>query len=148
MTYSLDFRRRVLALKEQEHLSYEETASRFRVGVASLIRWNSRIEPKATRDRLTTKIDMKALADDVKTNPDSYQYERAERFRVSQSSINKALKRLGISCKKTLSHPKADDDKRKLFINHIEEHDKLGREKVFIDESEDRVSLPQCLVPP
>ena len=43
---------------------------------------------------------MEALRKDVEKYPDSYQYERAERFGVWQSTIGSALKRLGISYKK------------------------------------------------
>ena len=43
---------------------------------------------------------MQALARDVAEHTDSYQYERAERFGVSQRGIALALKRLGISYKK------------------------------------------------
>jgi len=39
---------------------------------------------------------MQALARDVVEYPDSYQYERAERFGVSQRGIALALKRLGV----------------------------------------------------
>jgi hypothetical protein len=43
--------------------------------------------------------DMEKLKLDVKLYPDAYQYERAERFGVSQRGIALALKRLGISYK-------------------------------------------------
>lgn len=39
---------------------------------------------------------------DVEEHPDDYQWERAKRFKVSQSGINTALKRLRISNKKKL----------------------------------------------
>ena len=44
---------------------------------------------------------MEKLKQDVEQYPDSYQYERAKRFEVSQRGIALALKRLGISHKKT-----------------------------------------------
>jgi len=43
---------------------------------------------------------MEALKKDVQINPDSFQYERAKSFGVSQSAIFYALKRLNISYKK------------------------------------------------
>ena len=43
---------------------------------------------------------MEALKKDVETNPDSYIYERAARFSVSDSGMRDALKRLGFSRKK------------------------------------------------
>ena len=43
---------------------------------------------------------MEALKKDVDENPDSYIYERAERFSISASGMRYALKRLGMSRKK------------------------------------------------
>jgi len=43
---------------------------------------------------------MEALAQEVKNNPDAYQYERAARLGVSQRAIGNALKRLNGSYKK------------------------------------------------
>lgn len=100
MTYSADFRKRVLEIKEKEHLTYKETAKRFSIGMTSLVRWKDGFEPKRTRNRLAKKIDIESLRKDVEQYPDAYQYERAKRFGVSQGGIGNALKRLGISCKK------------------------------------------------
>ena len=61
MTYSVDFRRKALAIKEQENLTFEEAATRFGVGKASLVRWNARLEPCRTRQRPATKIGDEAL---------------------------------------------------------------------------------------
>ena len=83
MTYSTDFRQKVLAIKEQEGLTQAEAATRFGIGVASLTRWNKCLEAGRTRTKPTTKIDMKALEEDVKTHPDAYPYERAARLGVS-----------------------------------------------------------------
>ena len=103
MTYSIDFRSKALTIKKQEHLTYQETATRFGVGMASLIRWNARLEPQLIRHKPATKIHQEALLEDVKTYPDAYQYERAERLGVSRSGMGDALKRLRISCKKKRS---------------------------------------------
>ena len=100
MTYSLQFRQHVLKIRKQEGLSYAETAERFGIGIASLMRWNKRPEPKTTRNRAATKIDADALRRDVEDYPDAYQYERAERFKVSTRGICDALRRLKISRKK------------------------------------------------
>ena len=53
-------------------------------------------------------IDMAALARDVAEFPDAYQYERAARFDVSPKAICQALRKLWVTYKKTLNHPKAD----------------------------------------
>lgn len=100
MTYSLDFRMKVLSVKEKENLSFRKTAKRFHIGVASVMRWSKNPKPLETRNKPATKIDMEALEKDVQDNPDSYQYERAERFGVSQNGIWNALQRLNMSYKK------------------------------------------------
>ena len=38
MTYPISFRRHVLAVKEREGLTFAETADRFAVGIASVVR--------------------------------------------------------------------------------------------------------------
>ena len=100
MTYSLDFRTRVLAIKKEEGLTYEQAAERFKVGRASLLRWNKEIQPKTKRNKPPVKIDNDKLREDVAMYPDAYQYERAARFNVSQRGIGAALKRLGFTRKK------------------------------------------------
>ena len=102
MTYSLDFRKKVLTIKVEEKLSFETVAIRFGVGEASVFRWSKRLEPCKTRNKPATKIDMDALAKDVETYPDAYQFERAERLGVGRSCIGYALKRLKISYKKNI----------------------------------------------
>ena len=49
MTYSIDFRKKVLFVKDKEGLTIEEAAKRFDIGVASVVRWSSRLEPCLTR---------------------------------------------------------------------------------------------------
>jgi transposase len=104
MTYSIDFRRQALLIKELNHLSFEATAERFGVSKMSVFNWSKRIEARGTRQKPAMKIDMEALKRDVEQDPDTYQYERAERFGVSRRTIGFALKRLGISRKKKPSH--------------------------------------------
>ena len=94
MTYSLDFRRKVLSVKKKEHLSFAKVAKRFDVGLASVVRWSASIVPKKTRNKPTTKINMQALQKDILAYPDAYQYERAQRFGVSKNGIWHALRRL------------------------------------------------------
>ena len=110
MTYSTNFRQKVLAIKEQEGLTQAEAAIRFGIGVASLTRWNKCLEAGRTRVKPATKIDMEALSQDVKSYPDAYQYERAARLKVSQRAIGYALKRLGVSYKRNTV---ASESKRK-----------------------------------
>lgn len=100
MSYSLDLRKQVFKVKEKESLTFQETSERFGIPIRTLFRWQQRIEPKTTRNKPSTKLDIEALQKDVEQNPDLYQYERAKKFGVGQSTIFYALKRLGISNKK------------------------------------------------
>ena len=100
MTYSIDFRRKILEIKERDGLSFEQAAVFFGVGKSSVQRWTERLEPCPSRNKPATKIDMEQLAQDVALYPDAYQYERAERLGCSQRGIGEALKRLSISRKK------------------------------------------------
>jgi len=114
MTYSVDFRKKVLQIREAEYLSIEAVAIRFGVGKASVMRWLIELEPKKRRNKPATKIDMEALKKDVEYYPDSYQYERAERLGVSRSGIYWALKRLDITYKKNTDSPQ--NRRRKTLI--------------------------------
>jgi len=100
MAYSLDYRRRVMKIKSEENLTFEETSKRFGVSMRTLFNWKQRLDPKKTRERPAIKIDMQALAKDVEEHPDAYQYERAEKFGVSPWGIGLALRRLKVSYKK------------------------------------------------
>lgn len=105
MAYSSDFRKKVLEIKKAEELTLEETASRFKIGIASLVRWKINPTPKKTRNKKATKLDMQALSEDVKNYPDLYQSERAKKLGVRQSTIHYALRRLKLSYKKNSPTP-------------------------------------------
>ena len=100
MTYSSDFRRKVLSVREKEGLTIAQVAARFYVGIASVTRWIKNPDPQLSRNKPATKIDMEALARDVIAHPDAYQYERARRLGVSEKGIGHALRRMGITYKK------------------------------------------------
>ncbi|CAA2930088.1 IS630 transposase-related protein [Arsenophonus endosymbiont of Bemisia tabaci] len=51
MSYSINFRRKVICTMEEEGLSIRETVKQFRIGSASLSRWINQIEPKASTTR-------------------------------------------------------------------------------------------------
>jgi len=55
----------------------------FGVRTASVLRWQSTPKLAVTGNKPATKIDREALAKDLADYPDSYFYERAERFAVS-----------------------------------------------------------------
>jgi transposase len=75
-------------------------ATRFDVGIATVVRWMKRVEPQCIRSRPPTKIDRMALARDVREYSDAYQAERAQRLGVSEKGIGHALRRMNISYKK------------------------------------------------
>jgi transposase len=102
MTYPLKFRQHVLAIRQKEGLSFSQTAERFGVGMASVMRWAKNVQPVTRRNKPATKIDGERLAQDVLMYPDAYLRERAQRFGVSKTGIEMALKRLGLSRKKHL----------------------------------------------
>jgi transposase len=106
VTYSIDFRRKVLDTRQREGLSLAKVAKRFGVGLTTVVSWQMRIEPKRTRNKPTTKIDMEALRLDVERNPDTYQRERAIVFGISKTGMYHALRRLGVTFKKNTPPPK------------------------------------------
>ncbi len=100
MTYSLDFRKKVLQIRAQEGLSFEEAGERFGVGKQTIYRWSKCLEPKKTRNKPPTKINNDKLRADVAEYPDAYHRERAARLGVSKRGIGDALKRLELTYKK------------------------------------------------
>ena len=114
MTYSLDFREKVLLFRKKECLSYTELSKRFGIDRQTIFRWSKNPTPKTKRKKNAVKIDMEALKEDVRENPDLYQYERAKKFKVSQNCIHKALKRLGITYKKNVETPQSR--RRKAYV--------------------------------
>lgn len=83
-----------------------EVSERFSVGVASVKRWSKRVEPKPYERRKIRKLDPVLLAQDVRDHPDAFQYERAARFGVSPKAIWQALRKLGVTYKKSPGAPK------------------------------------------
>lgn len=107
MKYPIEFRTHVLTLRKKEGLTYEETATRFGIGRATLARWIKCVERKPYH-RAPNKIPDDALRVDVETYPDAYQMERAKRFGVTVEAICYALKRLGVTYKKSLKTSKGE----------------------------------------
>ncbi|WP_316358006.1 IS630 transposase-related protein [Candidatus Neptunichlamydia sp. REUL1] len=116
MAYSLDFRKKALSIRSKEKLSFAQAAKRFGVSINSLFLWSKQIEPKQTKNRPAIKIDKETLMGDIEEYPDAFCYERANRLNVIASGICSAMKRLKISYKKTLNHPKACEKKREIFF--------------------------------
>ncbi|WP_304052999.1 hypothetical protein [Nitrosomonas communis] len=62
MTYPSSFRCKVLSVRKKEGLTITQAAAHFCVGIASVTRWVKNPNPKQTRNKPVTKIDMIALA--------------------------------------------------------------------------------------
>jgi len=142
MAYSRDFRRKVLAVRNKEGLTIAEAAARVDVGSASVVRWIKNVErkPQGSRRR---KMDLEALRQDVLEYPDAYQHERAQQFGVAQNAIVVALRKLKVTSKKTLRHPKADEDERCIFRDKIAAYGSQHRTIVYIDESGFAQDMPR-----
>ena len=134
MAYSHDFRKKVLDIRERENLSIACVAERFNVGIASVVRWLKQIERKPQGFR-KSKLDLDQLRQDIFDYPDAYQAERAERFGVSRNSIRWGLKKLGVTYKKTLKHPKSNEDEGQKFQEKIDAYKAENRPLIYIDES-------------
>ena len=97
-----------------------------------------------TRDKPSIKVDLDALRKDVQQNLDHYQYERAKKFGVAQSTIAYALKRLGVSNKKTLFYPKVDETSRLIFQLNLFRYELIEKRPiVYIDERGFTVDTPR-----
>ena len=105
MTYSPDFRRKVLSIRESEGLTISQVSARFCVGIASVVRWIKRPEAQTKRNKPATRITNEALEKDIFEFPDAYQYERAARLGVSTRGIGHALCRMDVTFKKNSATP-------------------------------------------
>ena len=103
--YDIRFRKQVLEIRAKEGLSIREVAKRFGISFRSVVSWLQRLEPTVRRNCSPRKIDMVALAADVKRYPDSLLRERAARFGVTGTGIRHAFKRLKVTHKKKLRTP-------------------------------------------
>ena len=108
MSYSLDFRHKVLLVRKRDNLTLQQVSDRFSVGVASVVRWNKCTDIKAYKRHKIRKIDPDLLSEDIKKYPDAYQTERAGRFGVCQKAIWQAMRLLGVTYKKSLTAPKGE----------------------------------------
>lgn len=119
MTYSIDFRKKVLKIKDKAGLSFTAIAKRFDISKATVFRWSKKIELQKTRNKKAVKIDMEALKQDIKLYPDSYCYERAARLGASTTGIRDAQYRLGVTYKKN-SETSESGLRKKVYILPID----------------------------
>ena len=107
MTYPACLRRKVLSYKNKHNLSIRATAKHFKIGINSIVRWQTKPVPSKTKSRPALKIPEDALRKDVEDYPDDFLYERAERFSVTAVGIHLALKRLKLTRKKNTKASKS-----------------------------------------
>jgi transposase len=115
MTYPIQFRRKVLKIKEKEGLSFSEVAKKFSISKAAIFRWSQNIVPQKHRNKKWNKIDIIKLKKDIEDHPDSYCYERAKRLGVSATGIRDAQYRLGVSYKKNTKSSESRS-RKKVYI--------------------------------
>ncbi len=125
MRYSVQFRKKVLKLALSGE-NFIKLSKRFKISTTTMSRWKKEINSKLKRNKRAIRVDNEALKQDIQNHPDSYGYERARRLGVSASGIRYAKKRIGVTYKKTLNHPKAAPVKRSMFCQQI---DKLKKRR-------------------
>ncbi|MBH5330101.1 IS630 family transposase [Eikenella sp. S3360] len=116
-------------------MSCREVAQEFDIALSTIVYWKRPQTAKQPKQRAPRKISKEALLEDIAQYPDSYGYERAKRFNCSTDGIHKALRRYGITRKKTNRHPKADPTRRKRFLKRLHRFIRKNRPIVYLDES-------------
>ena len=96
--YSLNFINKVLQKCKQ--YSIRKLAEKYDLSPQTIQNWKKGKLPIGKRAKSNTKLNKDLLIEDVKSYPDSYQYERAERLGVSEACVWSNLKKLGITYKK------------------------------------------------
>ena len=114
--YNSVFIKKVLSLRKS--LSIRKVADKFNISTRTIQNWEQGKLPIGKRNKPNLSLDKSLLLDDVMQYPDAYQYERAERLKVSQMCIWYNLKKLGITYKK---NTKASQSRRRKAILISEE---------------------------
>lgn len=107
MAYSIDYRKRAVAYKQEGH-NFKELYEAFQIHPESYYRWkreleNGSDEPKPKQER-SRKIDKEQLRQAVEEQPDAYLHELAEPFNCTPQAVFYALKTLEITLKKRPLH--------------------------------------------
>ena len=96
-----------------------------------------------TRNKPATKINMDRREKDIERHADDCQWQRGKRFGVTQSVIHYALQRLGVNYKKTLQHPKTNQQAHLNFQQKIQAYQQAGNPIVYLDESGFAQDMPR-----
>jgi len=107
MTYSVDFRRKVIAFVKNGG-SQNEAARRFDISLWCVRNWLARedLQPRQKGVPRRRKLDKEALRTHVQNNPDALLRERAAHFGIHVSSMGWAMKNLKLTHKKRRSNTK------------------------------------------
>ncbi len=106
MAYSKDYIKRAVLYKQQGH-TFKELKEAFGIPSITYYDWVEKLKTgfefgaKAKHGR-NRKIDKEALKQAVKDNPDAFLKEHAEQYNCNPSAVCQALKKLGITRKKTI----------------------------------------------
>jgi transposase len=103
--YSEDLRMRAIKYVESGH-KYKESAERYGISERTICNWvRLKKESGSLKVEVVPRSPHKLHNDEllayVKANPDAFLREIAEHFGCSKSAVHKALKRLGVTYKKT-----------------------------------------------
>ena len=112
MSYSVDFRKKVVEEITIHSQRKKDTSKKFRISRSTLYDWLSKYNEnesleKKKYERKNAKINDVELKQYVEKYPDFTLEEYGEYFNVHSTSIHKALKRLRISYKKKRQHIKS-----------------------------------------
>lgn len=104
MTYSIDFRKRVIAFVHEGH-TRAETCRLFGINPTTLRKWENMLETQGnlvdkTRQCPPRKLPKDELLTYIEQNPDAYLREIADHFSCSINAVWKALKKYGVTLKK------------------------------------------------
>jgi putative transposase len=102
MAYGIDYRRRVISFVN-EGGSKREAARLFKVHPDTIYEWLKRgedLSPRPAKHR-QRKLDKRALEQHVKRYPDMLLRERAALYSVHESSMSRAVRKLGFVKKTT-----------------------------------------------
>jgi len=121
MTYSTDFRRRVIA-RVQSGDSKSAACRLFGISRSTLHSWLNRADLSPSQGGFRhRKLDRRDFERHVAEHPDALQRERAAHFRVSTSSIRHALKRMGATRKKQTRYRERDSASRIRYLSGLRE---------------------------
>lgn len=104
MAYSIDLRKKAMEYLEKGH-SQREARDTFNISLSTINKWHQQYEKTGKLEdkkpcRKPKKLDPKELISYVKKHPDAYLKEIGKVFNCSDTAVQKAFKRLGITRKK------------------------------------------------